>query len=85
MSDLVGNPEDRFSCDEAHGLISVKLSFQFRTATCFDVFLMFVGSLAAVVHGAGWPVLFIFFGDMTDQFVNFNDTGEKHQENMSVQ
>ncbi|XP_045177444.2 ATP-dependent translocase ABCB1-like isoform X2 [Mercenaria mercenaria] len=44
----------------------------FRTSDCLDIFLMFIGSLAAMVHGAGWPVLMIFFGDMTDSFINVN-------------
>ncbi|XP_069111959.1 ATP-dependent translocase ABCB1-like isoform X2 [Argopecten irradians] len=41
----------------------------FRYATCLDKFLMFLGSLFAVVHGAGWPVLSIVFGQMTTEFV----------------
>ncbi|KAL4217465.1 tRNA N6-adenosine threonylcarbamoyltransferase [Mactra antiquata] len=44
----------------------------FRTADCLDVFFMLIGSLASIVHGSGWPVLFIFFGDMTDEFINVN-------------
>lgn len=33
---------------------------------------MISGSIAAVAHGAGWPVLNIFFGDMVDEFVEYD-------------
>ncbi|XP_052275142.1 ATP-dependent translocase ABCB1-like isoform X2 [Dreissena polymorpha] len=42
----------------------------FRTADCLDVLFMIAGTLASIVHGAGWPVLFLFFGDMTDSFIS---------------
>jgi len=34
---------------------------------------MFVGSLAAVVHGCGFPIMMLVFGRMLDQFL---DTGQ---------
>uniref|UniRef100_H2ZPT3 Bile salt export pump n=1 Tax=Ciona savignyi TaxID=51511 RepID=H2ZPT3_CIOSA len=37
----------------------------FRFADSFDIFLMVIGAVASVVHGAGLPVLFIFFGELT--------------------
>ncbi|XP_071479160.1 ATP-dependent translocase ABCB1-like [Diadema antillarum] len=30
---------------------------------------MLVGGIAALVHGAGWPVLNLFFGDLVDEFI----------------
>ncbi|XP_060073738.1 ATP-dependent translocase ABCB1-like [Ylistrum balloti] len=41
----------------------------FRYATCLDKFLMLLGSLFSIVHGGGWPVLSIVFGQMTTEFV----------------
>ncbi|XP_070561508.1 ATP-dependent translocase ABCB1-like isoform X2 [Ptychodera flava] len=41
----------------------------FRYSTWLDVFLMEVGSFFALVHGAGWPVLMIVFGQMTNLFI----------------
>ncbi|XP_065929444.1 ATP-dependent translocase ABCB1 isoform X3 [Magallana gigas] len=42
----------------------------FKYGTCFDYFLMFVGSFCAVCHGAALPSMIIVFGDMTNTFVN---------------
>ncbi|XP_052821017.1 ATP-dependent translocase ABCB1-like isoform X1 [Mya arenaria] len=42
----------------------------FRTADCLDVTFMLLGGLASIVHGAGWPMLFLFFGGMTDTFIS---------------
>lgn len=44
---------------------------QFRFATGKDYLLILVGTISAIVHGASLPVMFIFFGDMTDSFVGF--------------
>uniref|UniRef100_H2ZPW3 Bile salt export pump n=1 Tax=Ciona savignyi TaxID=51511 RepID=H2ZPW3_CIOSA len=43
----------------------------FRYADSLDIFLMVIGAVASVVHGAGLPVLFIFFGELTTVFTNF--------------
>ena len=50
--------------------LTLYVTLQFRTADCLDVMCMLVGTLAAIVHGAGWPVLFLFFGGMTDTFIS---------------
>ena len=42
----------------------VGLGTLFRYATGTDWLLMFVGTVASVVHGAGWPILSIVFGGM---------------------
>lgn len=42
----------------------------FKYGTCFDYFLMFVGSFCAICHGAALPSMIIVFGDMTNTFVN---------------
>ena len=42
---------------------------QFRYATCVDIICILFGSLFSLAHGAGWPVLSIVMGQMTDTFV----------------
>ncbi|XP_069504489.1 ATP-dependent translocase ABCB1 isoform X2 [Ambystoma mexicanum] len=42
----------------------------FRYADCMDTCFMLFGTLLAVCHGAGLPLMMIVFGDMTDSFVN---------------
>lgn len=43
---------------------------QFRFADCLDWFLMIMGSIFALCHGAALPGMIIVFGDMTDLMVN---------------
>ena len=33
---------------------------------------MISGSVSAIAHGAGWPVLNIFFGEMVDGFIDYD-------------
>uniref|UniRef100_H2ZR91 Bile salt export pump n=1 Tax=Ciona savignyi TaxID=51511 RepID=H2ZR91_CIOSA len=42
---------------------------QFRYADNLDYLLLFIGTISAAVHGASLPVMFIFFGDMTNTFI----------------
>ncbi|KAK3105070.1 hypothetical protein FSP39_016614 [Pinctada imbricata] len=42
----------------------------FRYATCLDNFLILIGSLFSLATGAGWPVMSIIFGELTDTFVS---------------
>ncbi|GCC21007.1 hypothetical protein chiPu_0000170 [Chiloscyllium punctatum] len=42
----------------------------FRFASCADKLLMVLGSVAALIHGAGMPLMVIVFGQMTDSFVH---------------
>lgn len=59
-------------CDSGiyHCYMISLMSFQFKYGTCFDYFLMILGSFCAVCHGAALPSMIIVFGDMTDTFVN---------------
>ncbi|XP_071841103.1 ATP-dependent translocase ABCB1-like isoform X2 [Apostichopus japonicus] len=50
----------------------VSLLVLYRYSTWLDILFMISGSIAAVAHGAGWPVLNIFFGDMVDEFVEYD-------------
>ncbi|CAK8684913.1 unnamed protein product [Clavelina lepadiformis] len=43
----------------------------FRYADSLDYFLLIIGTIAAGIHGAALPVMFIFFGDLTNDFVQF--------------
>lgn len=36
---------------------------------------MVVGTLAAIIHGAGLPLMMLVFGDMTDTFANAGNLG----------
>ncbi|XP_072364747.1 ATP-dependent translocase ABCB1 [Scyliorhinus torazame] len=47
----------------------VSLLSLFRYADCLDKVLMLFGSLAALIHGTGFPLMIIVFGEMTDSFV----------------
>uniref|UniRef100_H2ZR89 Bile salt export pump n=1 Tax=Ciona savignyi TaxID=51511 RepID=H2ZR89_CIOSA len=49
---------------------------QFRYADNLDYLLLFIGTISAAVHGASLPVMFIFFGDMTNTFVDFGSFSE---------
>ena len=40
----------------------------FRFATCFDVFLMIMGSIGAIALGASMPAFAYIWGQMTDAF-----------------
>ncbi|XP_055939948.1 ATP-dependent translocase ABCB1-like [Argiope bruennichi] len=41
----------------------------FRYSKKCDVYLMIIGSFSAFINGAGWPILAIVFGSMTDTFL----------------
>nr|XP_039263789.1 ATP-dependent translocase ABCB1-like isoform X2 [Styela clava] len=43
----------------------------FRFATGKDYFYILIGTISAIIHGASLPVMFIFFGDMTNSFVSY--------------
>nr|AID66618.1 P-glycoprotein [Anadara sativa] len=49
---------------------NAKFSDLFRYATCWDICLMIFGSLMAVVHGTGFPLLSLVFGEVTNTFIN---------------
>ncbi|XP_073533538.1 ATP-dependent translocase ABCB1 [Phyllobates terribilis] len=43
----------------------------FRYSGGVDRLLMLVGTISAMAHGAGLPLMMLVFGDMTDSFVDF--------------
>ncbi|XP_063777549.1 ATP-dependent translocase ABCB1-like isoform X2 [Pseudophryne corroboree] len=51
----------------------------FRYAGGVDILLMLIGTVAAIAHGAGVPLMMLLFGEMTDSFVESekNDTLER--------
>ena len=57
----------------------------FRFSTSFDILLIAIGILGAIVAGVSFPCIFIFFGDITDAFTQYslvvNGYGE-NQENV---
>ncbi|KAH7979757.1 hypothetical protein HPB49_010862 [Dermacentor silvarum] len=42
----------------------------FRYATAQDIVLLFLDTVFAILHGAGWPLLAIVFGHMTNAFIH---------------
>ena len=36
---------------------------------------MVLGTMAAIIHGAGLPLMMLVFGDMTDSFANAGNLG----------
>nr|CAB3219614.1 multidrug resistance protein 1-like [Phallusia mammillata] len=50
---------------------SIAYSKLFRYATAFDWLLIVFGTLSAGIHGAGLPVMFIFFGELTTLFTEY--------------
>lgn len=51
------------------------MHFKFRYASNLDKFLMICGTFFSIVHGAGWPVLSIIFGQMTNTFLRAETSG----------
>ncbi|XP_038611446.1 ATP-dependent translocase ABCB1 isoform X2 [Tachyglossus aculeatus] len=43
----------------------------FRYSSCLDKLYMFLGTLAAMIHGAALPCIMLIFGEMTDSFADF--------------
>ena len=43
---------------------------QFRYASALDLLLMFLGSIAAIAHGASFPLLWLFLGSFVDVFIS---------------
>lgn len=56
-------------------LCETVVPFQFRYASCLDIFLLVLGVLFAIIHGAGWPLLAIVFGHMTNAFIHQKQAG----------
>ncbi|CAJ0964426.1 unnamed protein product [Ranitomeya imitator] len=52
-------------------VVAMILCRSFRYSGGVDRLLMLVGTIAAMAHGAGLPLMMLVFGDMTDSFVDF--------------
>ncbi|GIY25675.1 ATP-dependent translocase ABCB1 [Caerostris darwini] len=55
----------------------------FHYSKKWDVFLMIMGSFFAIINGAGWPILAIVFGSMTNTFL-MQSTNQVPYDNSSV-
>ena len=44
----------------------------FQFANGKEKFYMIIGVICAIIHGAGYPIIFIFYGDMTNDFIQFS-------------
>uniref|UniRef100_A0A452RYI7 Bile salt export pump n=1 Tax=Ursus americanus TaxID=9643 RepID=A0A452RYI7_URSAM len=73
--DNYGYESDRFCKlqDERKGDSSQVGFFQlFRFSSTTDIWLMFVGSLCAFLHGLSHPGVLLIFGTMTDVFIDYD-------------
>uniref|UniRef100_F7GTL2 ATP binding cassette subfamily B member 4 n=1 Tax=Macaca mulatta TaxID=9544 RepID=F7GTL2_MACMU len=55
---------------------TVSVFSMFRYSNWLDKLYMVVGTLAAIIHGAGLPLMMLVFGDMTDTFANAGNLGD---------
>uniref|UniRef100_A0A452DYE3 Multidrug resistance protein 1 n=1 Tax=Capra hircus TaxID=9925 RepID=A0A452DYE3_CAPHI len=55
----------------------------FRYSDWLDRLCMVLGTLAAIIHGAGLPLIMLVFGDMTDSFAGFGNFGNITFSNMT--
>uniref|UniRef100_A0AC11BAK3 Uncharacterized protein n=1 Tax=Ovis aries TaxID=9940 RepID=A0AC11BAK3_SHEEP len=55
----------------------------FRYSNWLDRLCMVLGTLAAIIHGAGLPLMMLVFGDMTDSFAGFGNFGNVTFPNMT--
>ncbi|XP_053465061.1 ATP-dependent translocase ABCB1 isoform X1 [Nycticebus coucang] len=53
---------------------TVSVVAMFRYSNWLDRLYMVVGTLAAIIHGAGLPLMMLVFGDMTDSFSQAGNT-----------
>ncbi|RDD39053.1 Multidrug resistance protein 1, partial [Trichoplax sp. H2] len=47
----------------------------FRYASSVDKFLMVIGSIFGIANGASMPLMMLIFGDLTDSFISFTQSG----------
>ncbi|XP_042808515.1 bile salt export pump isoform X2 [Panthera leo] len=70
---LYNNDKNSRLQDEKKGDSTQVSFFQlFRFSSTTDIWLMFVGSLCAFLHGLSHPVLLLIFGTMTDIFIDYD-------------
>uniref|UniRef100_A0AC11D3K2 Uncharacterized protein n=1 Tax=Ovis aries TaxID=9940 RepID=A0AC11D3K2_SHEEP len=55
-----------------------KKQMPFRYSNWLDRLCMVLGTLAAIIHGAGLPLMMLVFGDMTDSFSPENHLAQTH-------
>ncbi|KAI4570341.1 hypothetical protein MJG53_006319 [Ovis ammon polii x Ovis aries] len=55
----------------------------FRYSNWLDRLCMVLGTLAAIIHGAGLPLMMLVFGDMMDSFAGFGNFGNVTFSNMT--
>ncbi|XP_003782856.1 multidrug resistance protein 1 [Otolemur garnettii] len=60
--------QDEKSKKEKEKKPTVSVVAMFRYSNWLDKLYMVVGTLAAIIHGAGLPLMMLVFGDMTDSF-----------------
>uniref|UniRef100_A0AC11B9T4 Uncharacterized protein n=1 Tax=Ovis aries TaxID=9940 RepID=A0AC11B9T4_SHEEP len=60
-----------------------KKQMPFRYSNWLDRLCMVLGTLAAIIHGAGLPLMMLVFGDMTDSFAGFGNFGNVTFPNMT--
>uniref|UniRef100_A0A667H817 Bile salt export pump n=1 Tax=Lynx canadensis TaxID=61383 RepID=A0A667H817_LYNCA len=70
---LYNNDKNSRLQDEKKGDSTQVSFFQlFRFSSTTDIWLMFVGSVCAFLHGLSHPVLLLIFGTMTDIFIDYD-------------
>ncbi|XP_011362437.1 multidrug resistance protein 1 isoform X1 [Pteropus vampyrus] len=57
----------------------------FRYSNWLDKLYMLLGTMAAIIHGAGLPLMMLVFGDMTDSFANAGQSGNTTSANITNQ
>uniref|UniRef100_G3SXM2 Bile salt export pump n=1 Tax=Loxodonta africana TaxID=9785 RepID=G3SXM2_LOXAF len=64
--------KSRLQDEKKSGNVRVGFFQLFRFSSSTDIWLMFVGSLCALLHGVAQPVLLLVFGTMTDVFIDYD-------------
>ncbi|XP_014643709.1 PREDICTED: multidrug resistance protein 1-like [Ceratotherium simum simum] len=54
---------------------TVSVFAMFRYSNWLDRLYMLLGTTAAIIHGAGLPLMMLVFGEMTDSFANLGNLG----------
>ncbi|XP_014643711.1 PREDICTED: multidrug resistance protein 1-like [Ceratotherium simum simum] len=52
---------------------TVSVFAMFRYSNWLDRLYMLLGTTAAIIHGAGLPLMMLVFGEMTDSFANLGN------------
>uniref|UniRef100_A0A8C6BNK3 ATP binding cassette subfamily B member 1 n=1 Tax=Monodon monoceros TaxID=40151 RepID=A0A8C6BNK3_MONMO len=61
-----------------------KKETNFRYSNWLDKLYMVLGTVAAIIHGTGLPLMMLVFGDMTDSFLDSTYFGKKLEEEMTT-